>query len=68
MLMAKSKVYNFRLSEKEIAFIDRWATREGKSRSEIVRSTIEAFGKWQPDLLDRIAPEILLALKDPDGP
>jgi predicted DNA-binding protein len=63
----KMKVYGFRLDDKKIAFLDRWAKREGKTRSEILRSTLEAYARWDRDLIDRILPETILTLKDPHG-
>ncbi len=61
--MPKMKICTFRLSKKEIAFLDRWAKREGKTRSEILRSTLEAFDSWDLDLL----PEANITLRNPHG-
>jgi len=63
----KMKICIFRLDDKKIAFLDRWAKREGKTRSEILRSTLEAYDRRDPDLIDRLTPETI-TLKDPHGP
>ena len=62
----KMKICIFRLDDKKIAFLDRWAKREGKTRSEILRTTLEAWDR-APDLIDQLPTEIILTLKDPHG-
>src|SRR3972149_4223282 len=63
----KMKICIFRLDDKKIAFLDRWAKREGKTRSEILRSTLETKDRRDPDLIDRLTPATI-TLKDPQGP
>jgi hypothetical protein len=62
----RMKIYTFRLEDKYIAFLDRWAKREGKTRSEILRATLEAWDR-APDLIDQLPTETILTLKDPHG-
>ena len=56
----------FRLTNAQIAFIDRWAMRENRSRSDVVRMLIDKLGPLDFDSI--LMTPTPTSPEDPHGP